>query len=205
MALIGHGSTLTVLGPTGTTTVNVAIGCISIDFGSNKVDTPEVTDMSTSGTQKVFIPGLENSGDISVKYYVKPGDAGQAALAAAKGILYDFKAAYPGNFIVKSFTGIVNGIDESIPDDKPATRSAKIQVSGAIVDVENTGSLVAVPDVIGKTQAAATTAITGAGLTVGTVSSQSGSGLSTGEVITTTPLFGTFVASGTAVALVLES
>ena len=204
-ALIGHGSILTVLGPTGTTTVNLPVALLSLDFGSNKVDTPEVTDMLTAGTTKTFIPGLENSGDFSGKYNVKPGDPGQAALAAAKGQIYDFKAAYPGNVRVRAFTGIVSSIDESIPDDKAATKSVKIQITGPIVDTEVSGTFVAVPDVIGKTQAAATTALTTAGLTLGTVTSQSGSGLTVGQVITTSPVLGTLVASGSAVNLILES
>jgi hypothetical protein len=205
MAIIGHGSTLTVIGPTGTSTVNAAVACLSIDFGSNKVDTPETTDMLTPGTTKVFIPGLENSGDVSVKYNVKPGDPGQAALATAKGQIYDFKVTYPGNVRTRVFTGIVNSIDESIPDDKAATKSAKIQINGSLVDTDSTGTLVAVPDLVGKTQATATTALTTAGLTLGAVTSQSGSGLTTGQVITSNPVMGTMVAPGTAVALVLES
>jgi hypothetical protein len=205
MAIIGHGSTLTILGPTGTTTVNQALACLSIDFGSNKVDTPEVTDMLTAGTTKQFIAGLENSGDVSVKYNVKPGDAGQAALAASKGIIYDFKVTYPGNVRTRAFTGIVNSIDESIPNDKAATKSAKIQINGALVDTDSTGTLVAVPDVVGKTLATATTALTTATLVLGLQTTAAGSGLTAGQVITTNPVFGTMVAPGTAVNLVLES
>lgn len=205
MAVIGHGSTLTIIGPTGTTTINASLACLSIDFGSNKIDTPESTDMLTAGTTKVFIPGLENSGDISLKYNVKPGDAGQAALAAAKGILYDFKVTYPLNVRTKTFTGIVNGVDESIPNDKLATRSAKIQVSGPIVDADAPLVTVAVPDVVGLTQAAATTAILAAGLVVGAVTHQTGSGVVSGDVISTNPVNGTLVVVGSSVAVVLQT
>lgn len=205
MAVIGHGSVLTVIGPTGTTSVNQNVACLTIDFGSNKVDTPETTDMLTAGTTKVFIPALENSGDISAKANVKPGDPGQAALFASKGILYDFKVAYPGNIRTRAFTGILNSIDESIPDDKPATKSYKIQVSGPIVDVDTPLTTVAVPDVVGLTQTAATTAFTTAGLILGAVTSQSGSGLSAGQVISSNPVNGTLVAPGSAVAIVKET
>lgn len=205
MALIGHGSTLTILGPTGTTSVNTPLACISIDFGSNKIDMPEVTDMASPGMQKAFISGLENPGEVSIKYNVKPGDPGQLALVAAKGVVYDYKVAYPGNVRVRAFSGILSGLDESIPNDKAATKAAKIQITGPVTDTDSTGTLIAVPMVVGKTQALATTALTTAGLTAGIVSQMAGSGVAVGSVITTNPVFGTMVAPGTAVNLVLES
>ena len=136
MAIIGHGSVLTIIGPTGTSTINLPLACTSVDFGSNKVDTHDVTDMATTGLGRVKIAGLENSGDVSLKYNVKPGDTGQQALETAKGLLYDFKLVYPGSVRTRSFTGIVTSIDESIPDDKAATKTAKIDISGLITDTE---------------------------------------------------------------------
>ncbi len=64
---------------------------------------------------------------------------------------------------------------------------------------------VLVPNVVGDTQAAATTAITGAGLTVGTVTTQSSTTVPSGEVISESPAAGTSVASGSAVNLVVSS
>jgi probable HAF family extracellular repeat protein len=64
---------------------------------------------------------------------------------------------------------------------------------------------VAVPNVVGQTQAAATTAITGAGLTVGTVTSQPSSTVAAGSVISESPAVGTSVSSGSAVNLVLST
>lgn len=205
MALIGHGTTLTIIGPTGTTTVNETLACLSIDFGSNKVDTPETTDMLSTGTAKVFIPGLENSGDLSLKYNMKPGDAGQAALADAKGLLYDFKVTYPLNVGSRTFTGIVTGVDIGVPDDKLITRAAKIQISGPVVDADTPLSTVAVPDVVGLSQSAATTALTGVGLTVGSVSHVTGSGVTAGDVVSTSPVYGALAVVGSAVNLVLET
>ena len=45
----------------------------------------------------------------------------------------------------------------------------------------------AVPNVVGDTQAAATTVLTGAGLVVGTVTQQSSSTVAAGNVISETP------------------
>jgi hypothetical protein len=64
---------------------------------------------------------------------------------------------------------------------------------------------VTVPNVVGQTQAAATTAVTGAGLTVGTVTQQSSSMVASGSVISESPAAGTRVASGSAVNLVVST
>ena len=134
MAIIGHGSKLTIVGPVTCTAVNKDLACLSIDPGSNKIDAPDTTDMLTPGTQRVFTPGLENPGDVTIKYNSNPTDASQAALLAAKGQLYNFKIVYPGGVWTEAFTGIVTSVDETIPDDKPITRTAKIQKSGATVE-----------------------------------------------------------------------
>ena len=65
--------------------------------------------------------------------------------------------------------------------------------------------LVAVPNVVGLTQAAATTAITGAGLTVGAVTTASSETVAAGSVISQTPASGGTAPQGSAVALVVSS
>ena len=62
-----------------------------------------------------------------------------------------------------------------------------------------------VPNVVGDTQAAATTALTGAGLTVGTMTQQSSSSVASGDVISENPASATSVTKGSAVALVVSS
>jgi hypothetical protein len=62
-----------------------------------------------------------------------------------------------------------------------------------------------VPNVVGDTQAVATTAITGAGLTVGTVTQGSSATVASGNVISETPAAGTSAASGSSVALVVST
>lgn len=64
---------------------------------------------------------------------------------------------------------------------------------------------VSVPNVIGSTQAAATTAITGAGLVLGTVTQQSSASVASGSVISESPAAGTSVASGSSVNLVVST
>ncbi|MBP9002133.1 MAG: PASTA domain-containing protein [Candidatus Hydrogenedentes bacterium] len=67
------------------------------------------------------------------------------------------------------------------------------------------GQQVTVPNVVGLTQAAATTAITAAGLYVGTVTEQCSDTVSAGQVISQDPAVGASVAPGTAVNLVVSS
>ena len=64
---------------------------------------------------------------------------------------------------------------------------------------------VTVPNVVGSTQAAATTAITGAGLTVGTTTQASSSSVAAGNVISQSPAAGASVASGSAVNLTIST
>ena len=128
--IIGHGSKLEL--DAAVTTTN---GILSIDFGSNKVDTHDNTDMGTTGTARTFVGGLENSGDISAKFNIIPGDASQATLRAAKdGQIHTFKAIYPGAVRTRTFSGIITSYDEAIPDDKLPTFTIKIQITGPITD-----------------------------------------------------------------------
>jgi hypothetical protein len=80
-------------------------------------------------------------------------------------------------------------------------------VNGQITDPGGLGippPQVAVPNVVGLTQAAATTAITGAGLVVGTVTTAPSSTVPSGSVISETPTAGTEVNVGSAVNLVVS-
>ena len=64
---------------------------------------------------------------------------------------------------------------------------------------------VKVPNVVGLTQAAATSAITGAGLTLGTVTPASSSTVASGNVISESPVAGTSVKAGSAVNLTVST
>src|SRR2546430_10848186 len=82
----------------------------------------------------------------------------------------------------------------------------KVASGSAVNLVVSTGlAQVTVPNVVGQTQAAATSAITGAGLTVGAVTMQSSSTVAAGSVITDSQPGGTKVASGSAVNLVVST
>lgn len=92
-----------------------------------------------------------------------------------------------------------------------AVRSAFLVLVAAVVTACGDGSdgsaaaQVSVPSVVGDTQAAATTAITGAKLTVGTVTQASSATVASGSVVSQTPAAATSAASGSSVALVVSS
>jgi beta-lactam-binding protein with PASTA domain len=106
----------------------------------------------------------------------------------------------------------------TVTQQSSATVAAGLVISesptaGTSVAAKSTVSLVvssgpapvSVPNVVGLTQAAATTAITGAGLTLGTITTQSSSTVAAGLVISEAPTAGTSVAANSAVSLVVSS
>jgi hypothetical protein len=83
----------------------------------------------------------------------------------------------------------------------------EVAASGSPVNllVTSASANVIVPSVVGLTQSAATSTITGAGLTLGTVTLQASATTPAGSVISQAPVAGSSVASGTAVAIVVSS
>jgi len=79
------------------------------------------------------------------------------------------------------------------------------QEASVSTNITISAASVSVPNVVGLTQAAATTAITGAGLVVGTVTTQSSSTVPAGAVISQNPTSGTLVAPGSSVNLVVST
>lgn len=94
----------------------------------------------------------------------------------------------------------------SVISQNPAA-GASVAAGSAVNLVVSSGAPAAVtaPNVVGQTQAAAQTAITDAGLTVGTVTQQPSATVPAGSVISQNPAAGASVAAGTAVNLVVSS
>ena len=105
-----------------------------------------------------------------------------------------------GTVTQRSSTTVPSG---SVISQNPAAGTS-VATASAVALVVSTGP-VAVPNVVNLTQAAATTAITGAGLAVGNVSQQSSATVPSGSVISQNPNAGTSVAAGSAVAMVVST
>ncbi len=110
-------------------------------------------------------------------------------------------ASGTGQFITSSLAAGSYSVTGSYSGDSTYDVSA----SSAMPLTITTPAQVLVPNVVGLTQTAATTSITGAGLVVGTVSTASSSTVPSGSVISEAPLAGTSVAVGASVNLVVSS
>jgi len=102
-----------------------------------------------------------------------------------------------GNSLALIISGSASRRGESYDGDPPAAPLLHV--------VFTTGPPVTVPNVVGLTKANATTAITGAGLVLGTVTTQASTTVPAGDVISQNPASGTSVASGSAVSIVVST
>ena len=93
----------------------------------------------------------------------------------------------------------------SVISQTPASGTSVNSGSAVNLVVSSGPAQVSVPNVVGMTQANATSAITTAGLVVGTVTTATSSTVASGSVISQTPTSGTSVNSGSAVSLVVSS
>src|SRR5436305_5295468 len=96
----------------------------------------------------------------------------------------------------------------SVISESPAAGTS-VAMASAVNLVVSSGApapgQVAVPNVVGETQAAATSAISGAGFTVGAVAQESSTTVASGSVISQNPAAGADSASGSAVDLVVST
>jgi beta-lactam-binding protein with PASTA domain len=107
-----------------------------------------------------------------------------------------------GTVTQQSSATVASGI---VISESPTAGTSVAAKSAVNLIISSGAAPVSVPNVVGLTQAAATTALTGAGLTLGTVTTQSSSTVAAGLVISETPTAGTSVAAKSAVSLVVSS
>jgi len=132
-----------------------------------------------------------------------PNVVGQTQAAATSALTSAGLTA--GTVTMQSSTTVASG---SVISESPAAGTS-VAKGSAVNLVVSTGpnpvGQVAVPNVVGQTQAAAASAITSAGLTRGAVAQQSSTTVASGSVISESPAAGTSVAKGSAVNLVVSS
>jgi 6-phosphogluconolactonase len=93
----------------------------------------------------------------------------------------------------------------SVVSQSPAPAAMVTPASAVNLTVSSGPAQVAVPNVVGMTQASASTSITSAGLSVGTVTMASSASVASGNVISQSPAAATTVSSGSAVNLTVSS
>jgi hypothetical protein len=93
----------------------------------------------------------------------------------------------------------------NVISQNPAAGASAANGSAVAIVVSTGAASVSVPNVVGLTQAAATTAITNAGLTLGAVTLQASTTVAAGNVISQNPAGGTSAAQGSSVALTVST
>jgi hypothetical protein len=151
----------------------------------------------------VFIANIQNAGPVT--------DTFSLSLGPVPG--YQLTASVPSIVVPPGQTGQI-GIC-AVPTGNtapPATLAAAVIstsnssiVSANTAGVSGGSSQVGAPNVVGMTQAAAVTVITGVGLAAGTVTQQASATVAAGHVISESPLAGTLVNFGAAVNLVVAA
>jgi len=182
------------------TSAGLTLGTVTPQSSGNVPSGDVITETPNAGTEV-------NSGS-AVNLVVSSGPA-QVAVPGVVGITQ--AAATTAITSVGLVVGsVTTATSSTIPSGSVISENP---VAGTLVNVGSAVNLVvssgpaqvAVPNVVGITQAAATSAITGAGLVVGTVTTATSSTIPSGSVISESPLAGTLVNVGSAVNLVVSS
>jgi DNA-binding beta-propeller fold protein YncE len=145
--------------------------------------------------QDQFVTATFNSAQVAVPNVV--GDTQDAATSIITGT-----GLVVGTVTRQSDNTFSSG---SVISESPAAGTTVAGGSAVNLVVSTGATQVPVPGVVGQTQSAATTAITGAGLVLGTVTQQSNSTVASGYVISESPTAGTNVTSGSPVNLVVST
>jgi hypothetical protein len=138
----------------------------------------------SSGTAQVSVPNVV-------------GDSQAAATTAISGAGLTL-----GTVTMQASSTVTSG---DVVSENPAAGASVAHSSAVAIVVSSGPATVAAPTVTGDTQAAATTALTGAGLTLGAVTMASSTTVASGKVVSENPTAGTNVNVGSAVNLVVST
>ena len=184
----GAPGLVTVTSP-GSATAQIAIDAAAA-LGSRNV-------VVQTGTQKVT---LTNGFTVTIRQVLVPNVVGLTQAAASTAITG--AGLVGGTVTSQSSATVASG---NVISESPSAGTSVNLGSSVNLVVSSGPAPVSVPNVVGLTQAAASTAITGAGLVVGTVTSQSSATVASGKVISESPSAGTSVAAGSSVNLVVST
>jgi|CXWL01.1.fsa_nt_gi RHS repeat-associated protein len=133
--------------------------------------------------------------------------AGHTSFAINRGLIWSAWSGGQGNFSSVELASPVPAYSTSVVKSQNPVAGTPV-ASGSLVDLILASSgpaQVTIPNVVGLTQDAATTALTSAGLMVGTITQQASSTVPAGNVISQSPAAGVSVVSGSVVSLVVSS
>ncbi len=182
------------------TTAGLTVGTVTTQSSSTVASGDVISENPTAGTSVNAGSAVNlviSSGPAQVKVPNVAGDTQAAATSAltTAGLTV-------GTVTTQSSSTVASG---DVISENP-TAGTSVNAGSAVNLVISSGpAQVKVPNVVGDTQAAASSALTTAGLTVGTVTTQSSSTVASGDVISENPTAGTSVNAGSAVNLVISS
>ena len=167
----------------------------TIQAGNIISQTPDEPATAATGTVVNVVVSTGPSGQVSV-----PNVAGQTQAVATSSI--QSAGLVVGTVTAAASSTVAAG---SVISESPAA-GTQVNTGTSVNLVVSSGAVqVAVPNVVGQTQAAATSSIQSAGLVVGNVTTASSSTVAAGNVISESPVAGTQVNTGTSVSLVVSS
>src|SRR5262252_3476215 len=185
---------------TAITNANLAVGTVTTQASTTVPSGSVISQNPTAGTQVTVGSAVNLVVSSGPPKVAVPNVVGLTQAAATTAITSANLVV--GTVTTQASTTVPAG---SVISQNP-TAGTQIVIGSAVNLVVSSGPpQVAVPNVVGLTQAAATTAITNANLVVGTVTTQSSTTVPSGSVISQTPTSGTQVAVGSAVNLVVSS
>ncbi|MFL6314808.1 MAG: hypothetical protein ACJ71W_22105 [Terriglobales bacterium] len=123
---IGDGAT-----PENFTTINQVQ---SVDFGSSKRATEDVTSADNTDSVQRFAGRLKDPGMVSISVLWNPNDpTHQLFQAADDGAAHNFKCINPGGNGTRSFAGIIETADDhKLEINKGTIQQVKIKLSGPV-------------------------------------------------------------------------
>lgn len=157
-------------------------------------------DPITAGATYTDSSGAVNSFLTPPSTVTVPDVAGESQSAATSAIVST--GLIVGNITSQSSNSTKVG---DVISQSPSAGASVTDGSAVDLVISSGPPPVTVPNVVGQTRTLATTALTGVGLVLGTVTTSSSSTVSSGEVISESPTAGTSVSAGAAVNLVVSS
>jgi len=188
------------------TSAGLTVGTVTQQSSTTVASGSVISESPAAGTSVASASAVNlvvSSGAPAPTQVAVPNVVGQTQAAATSAL--SAAALTVGTVTQQSSTTVASG---SVISESPAAGTSVASASAVNLVVSSGApapTQVAVPNVVGQTQAAATSAITSAGLTAGTVTMQSSTTVASGSVISESPAAGTSVASASAVNLVVSS
>jgi beta-lactam-binding protein with PASTA domain len=181
------------------TAAGLSVGTITMQASGTVAVGDIISESPVAGTNVSSGSAVDlvvSSGPAPVSVPNVVGDTQAAATTAITGA-----GLVIGTVTMQSSATVAAG---NIISESPAAGTSVSKGSTVNLIVSSGPAVVAVPNVVGDTLAPATTALTGAGLVVGTVTQQTSATIVTGNIISESPTAGTSIASGSAVNLIVS-